>query len=112
MRTAVKLSAATVSIALLSSVAFAESYGPYPITEKSYTGDKTNSVAYTGQVARNIMIDSMKTLAGQADGGANAAELKATMMLYFGRANGEDLAIVSHKGSVSFPIQQSMVIEI
>ena len=27
-------------------------YGPYPITLKGYDGDKTNSVKYTGQMAR------------------------------------------------------------
>ena len=97
--------------ALLSSAAFAETYGPFPITEKSYSGDKTNSVAYTGQVARNIMIDSLKSLAGQADGGANGEELKATMMLYFARES-EDLPIVSHKGKDGFPISQTMINEI
>lgn len=112
MRNALKIGAAAMTATLLSSVAFAESYGPYPITEKSYTGDKTNSVAYTGQVARNIMIDSLKSLAGKADGVANAEELKATMMLYFARADKEDLPIVSHKGKDGFPISQTMVNEI
>ncbi|MEM8978247.1 MAG: DUF4856 domain-containing protein [Pseudomonadota bacterium] len=112
MKFALKMGTVAATAALLSSAAFAESYGPYPITEKSYTGDKTNSVAYTGQVARNIMIDSLKSLAGQANGGANAEELKATMMLYFARANKEDLAIVSHKGKDGFPITQTMVNEI
>lgn len=112
MRNALKFGAAAMTATLLSTVAFAESYGPYPITEKSYSGDKTNSVAYTGQVARNIMIDSLKSLAGKADGGASAEELKATMMLYFARANKEDLPIVSHKSKDGFPIKQTMVNEI
>ena len=112
MKNTLNFGAVAVAAALLSNVSFAETYGPYPITEKSYSGDKTNSVAYTGQVARNIMIDSLKSLAGKADGGANAEELKATMMLYFARANKEDLAIVSHKGKDAFPIKQTMINEI
>ena len=52
------LGTSLLTAALLSSAAYGESYGPFPITEKSYTGDKTNSVAYTGQVARNIMTNS------------------------------------------------------
>ena len=111
MKNSLKLGTSVLAVTLLASAAFAETYGPYPITEKSYSGDKTNSVAYTGQVARNIMIDSLKSLAGKADGGGNAEELKATMMLYFSR-DGEDLEIVSHKGKDSFPISQTMINEI
>ena len=33
-------------------------YGPYPITLKGYDGDKTNSVKYTGQMARHALQDS------------------------------------------------------
>ncbi|NRB05903.1 MAG: DUF4856 domain-containing protein [Rhodobacteraceae bacterium] len=112
MNRSLKLGTSLVAAMLLSSAAYAESYGPYPITEKSYSGDKTNSVSYSGQVARNVMIDSLKKLAGKANGGANAEELKATMMLYFARANKEDLAIVSHEGKDGFPIKQTMVNEI
>lgn len=112
MKNTLRIGTTAMAIALLSSAAFAESYGPYPITEKSYSGDKTNSVAYTGQVARNVMIDSLKSLAGKADGGANAQELKANMMLYFARGNKEDLPIVSHKGKDEFPIKQTMINEI
>ena len=50
-----KLSASALALCLVTSAVSAETYGPYPITEKSYSGDKTNSVAYTGQVERTIM---------------------------------------------------------
>lgn len=112
MTRTLKLGTSVLAIALLSSAATAETYGPFPITEKSYTGDKTNSVAYTGQVARNIMIDSLKSLAGQANGGGNAEELKAQMMLFFARAEQEDLPIVSHGSKDGFPIKQAMINEI
>ena len=111
MKRSLKLGASVLALTLMTTAVSAENYGPYPITEKSYSGDKTNSVAYTGQVARNIMIDSLKTLAGQADGGGNAEELKAQMMLFFAR-DGEDLPIVSHKGKDGFPITQTMINEI
>ena len=35
-------------------------YGPAPITLQGYNGDKTNSVAYTGQVARHVLHNSLK----------------------------------------------------
>ena len=48
--------------------AYAENYGPYPVTVKGYKGDKKNSVSYTGQVARHVLSDSIKKLAGKSDG--------------------------------------------
>ncbi len=42
-------------------------YGPYPITLKGYSGDKTNSVKYTGQMARHILHDSLKALVKTGD---------------------------------------------
>ena len=40
------------------------SYGPFPITLKGYSGDKTNSVSYSGQIARHVLHDSLKKLSG------------------------------------------------
>ena len=37
-------------------------YGPFPITLKGYSGDKTNSVSYSGQIARHALHDSLKKL--------------------------------------------------
>ena len=37
-------------------------YGPYPVTLKGYSGDKTNSVSYGGQIARQTMEQSLKNL--------------------------------------------------
>ena len=42
-------------------------YGPYPITLKDYSGDKTNSVKYTGQMARHALHDSLKALVKTGD---------------------------------------------
>ena len=66
---------------LLTSAAFASDvYGPYPITLKGYNGDATNSVAYSGQVGRQLLHNSLKKAISN---GAPMNELKA----YF---NGSD----------------------
>lgn len=111
MKATLKLTASALAISLLATAATAQSYGPFPITEKSYAGDKTNSVSYTGQVARNVLLDSLKSLAGKGDGGGNAAELKATMMKYFAGTD-EDLPIISHTDKEGFDIKQSTIHEI
>ena len=75
----------TFGISLLAAAMFAaeahaaDSYGPYPVTLKGYSGDKTNSVAYTGQAARHALHNSLKKLAGKGNGSPNAA-LKAQLM--------------------------------
>ena len=52
-----------------SNVTFADGhvYGPYPITLQGYSGDKTNSVKYTGQMARHVLHDSLKALVKTGD---------------------------------------------
>ena len=67
--------------ALSISIASADGhvYGPFPITLKGYSGDKTNSVSYTGQMARHVLHDSLKKLAGTGTGEDNPA-LEAEMM--------------------------------
>lgn len=45
---------------LAGSVMAADSYGPYPVTLKDYKGTKTNTVSYSGQVARHLLHDSLK----------------------------------------------------
>ncbi|MEM9330623.1 MAG: DUF4856 domain-containing protein [Pseudomonadota bacterium] len=110
-------STAKLSLALLAStsiVAFANAadvYGPYPITEKSYSGDKTNSVSYSGQIARHVLENSIKKLAGQGDGGGNAKALEAQMLSYFNGSD-EDLPIIAPAGKDGFPIKQKTVNEI
>ena len=51
----------------------AMTYGPAPITLKGYSGDKTNSVAYTGQVARHVLHNSLKKA---ISGGMSRAEMQ------------------------------------
>ena len=79
-----------------------EVYGPYPITLKGYDGDKTNSVKYTGQMARQVLHDSLKALVKTGD--------LDKMMSYY---NGEDgLEIIAPKSADGFPVKQTMVSEI
>ena len=57
-------------------------YGPYPITLKSYDGDKTNSVKYTGQMTRHVLHDSLKALVKTGDVEKIKANYTANTMFY------------------------------
>ncbi|MGY9014774.1 MAG: hypothetical protein ACKVG9_05710, partial [Rhodospirillales bacterium] len=65
--------ATALSVALLSNAAMASDnvYANFPITVKGYSGKKTNSVSYTGQIARHALHDSLKKLAGKGNGKPN-----------------------------------------
>ena len=52
------------AFALGVSASQAESYGPYPVTLQGYSGEKNNSVAYTGQIARHVLHKAEKAPAG------------------------------------------------
>ena len=85
-----------VAVFVVTEVAAHHFYSKFPITLKGYSGDKTNSVAYTGQIARHVLHDSLKKLAGQGDGGSNATEVQAQMMKYF-KGSKENLDIIAPK---------------
>ena len=42
-------------------------YGPFPVTLKGYSGDCTNTVSYSGQIARHVQHDSLKHLSTKGD---------------------------------------------
>ena len=77
----------TILFSIIIAISFSKSlladghqiYGPYPITLKGYDGDKTYSVKYTGQMARQVLHDSLKKLVKTGD--------LDKMMAYY---NGED----------------------
>ena len=73
-----------LSILLLSSTAIADDmvYSGFPVTLNGYTGSKTTSTSYTGQIARHALHDSLKKLAGSGNGKPNA-DLKAKMLSYY-----------------------------
>ena len=93
-----------------SAVHAAETYGPYPITLKNYSGPKTDSVSYTGQMARHVLHNSLKKLAGKGNGKPNP-ELKAQMMAYYaGKTPGRAIIDPTSKGN--FKIKQTSIDEI
>ncbi|MEM9358838.1 MAG: DUF4856 domain-containing protein [Pseudomonadota bacterium] len=104
-------SAAAMLVALPAATALANDvYGPFPVTLKGYKGDKKNSVAYTGQIARHTLEKSIKKLAGAGNGKPNP-ELKAQMMSYFkGKDAGRKIMDPTSKGK--FVVKQSMVDDI
>ena len=78
------LGVSALSLALVSGAAMADDavYGKFPVTVKGYSGSKTSSTGYTGQIARHLLHDTLKKLAYKGNGSPNAA-LKAKMMRYF-----------------------------
>ena len=104
-----KIGLVSVATALLSTTAFADNpaYSGFPVTVKGYSGDKTTSVAYTGQIARQALHDSLKKLAGKGNGQPNP-ELKAQLMSYF---EGKDAgrAIIAPKTKGDFVIAETDV---
>ena len=83
--------AATASPVKASNV-----YGPYPVTLKGYSGDKVDSVSYSGQIGRQLLHNSLKKAIG------NGVSLDV-MMSYFNGADGE-LALLDPKSSDSFKV--------
>ncbi len=103
-----------VTVATVTSI-FAQAnaapvYADFPVTVKEYQGDKKTSVSYSGQMARQVLHDSLKKLAGKGNGEANP-ELLAQMQGYFsGKEAGR--AIISPVSKDGFPIAQTTIDEI
>ena len=76
------LCAVGASIAACGSTSNPNVYSGHPVTLSGYSGSKTTSVSYTGQVARHVLHDSLKKLAGKGTGKANP-KLKAQMLSYY-----------------------------
>ena len=97
----------------LSLPAFGDghSYGPFPITLKGYSGDKTNSVSYSGQIARHVLHDSLKKLSGTT-ANTNIKQLTLDKMMPYFSGSKEDLAILAPVSKGDFKIKQVSVNEI
>jgi len=89
------------------NVQAADVYGPFPVTTQNYSGSKTNSVSYSGQIARHLLHNSLKKLAGKGTGSANP-ELKAEMMAYYAGED-EGRAIIDPKTKGDFVISQTAI---
>ena len=85
-------------------------YSSFPVTEKSYSGSKNDSTSYTGQMARHVLHNSLKKLAGKGNGKPNPG-LKAQMLSYYsGKDTGRKIIDPTSKGD--FKIKQTMVDQI
>ena len=87
------------------------SYGPFPITLKGYSGDKTNSVSYSGQIARHVLHDSLKKLSG-TKASTNIKQINLDGMMPYFKGSKEDLVILAPKSKGDFIIKQTTVNEI
>ena len=85
-------------------------YAEFPITVKGYSGSKTTSVSYGGQIARHLLHESLKKLAGKGDGNPNS-DLKTLMMTYYAEKD-PGRAIVAPTSNGEFEFLQSSVDEI
>ena len=106
-----KVTTAIIAVALSGTMALSDGYGPFPVTLKGYSGDKTNTVSYSGQIARHVLEQSLKKLAGKGNGGGNAADLEAQMLSYFNGSN-DDLPIIAPKSKDGFKIKQTSLHQI
>ena len=104
--------AALIASSLVFGCVFAkpDMYGNFPVTEKSYSGKKKDSTSYTGQVARHVLHNSLKKLAGKGNGNPNP-ELKATMMSYYSSKDA-GRKIIDPTSKDEFKVKQTMVDEI
>ncbi|MEP3115638.1 DUF4856 domain-containing protein [Nisaea sp.] len=112
MRRSSILATTMLTALVFSSPAAADDrvYADFPVTVKGYTGSKTSSVSYSGQIARHALHDSLKKLAGSGDG-SSPEDLKTRMMAYFAKSDaGRDILAPKSKGP--FVIKQSMIDEI
>ncbi len=83
-------------------------YGPFPVTVKGYEGSATNSVSYSGQIARHVLHDSLKKLASAGDGGSNAEAAEAEMMAYFAGSD-KNKAIIAPASKDDYQMKQTLM---
>ncbi|MBN41896.1 MAG: DUF4856 domain-containing protein [Alphaproteobacteria bacterium] len=108
------LLASAISLTLISGGAMADGhgdvYGKFPVTVKGYSGSKTSSTSYTGQIARHVLHDSLKKLSGKGSGTADHA-LKTKMLSYYATKD-KGRAIIAPKTKGPFAVKQVAVDDI
>ncbi len=104
------LIAAIASLVWTASTNATDYYGNFPVTVKSYAGNKTDSTAYSGQIARHLLHNSIKKLASNGNGDSNP-ELMAQMMAYYSGTD-DSRKILSPNSKDGFPVKQTAVAEI
>ena len=78
-------------------------YGPFPVTLKGYSGDCTNTVSYSGQIARHVQHDSLKDRSTKGS--------YAEMAAYY-EGSDKNKQIWSPASKDGFPIKQTLLNEI
>ena len=95
-------------VASFVAISFAQSsfagghdvYGPWPVTVKGYSGDKTDSTSYSGQIARHALHDSLKSLSSKG----NVTE----MMAYFDGSD-KNKVIIAPASKGDFVFKQTLM---
>lgn len=98
------LSIVVAASVTLTSQSHAAVYADFPITVKNYTGNKSHSEAYTGQIARHSLHNSAKKLVSK---GASLEQTRA----YFNAKN-EGRKIIDPASKEGFPVLETHVDEI
>ena len=112
MKRTIAAGGALFALAALPLAANAEGdvYAGFPVTVKGYEGSATTSVSYGGQIARQVLHDSLKKLAGTGTGAPDDA-LKVKMSAYF-EGKDEGRAIIAPASKGPFVVKQSGVDEL
>jgi hypothetical protein len=95
------LSIVVAASVTLTAQSHAAVYADFPITVKNYTGNKSHSEAYTGQIARHSLHNSAKKLVSK---GASLEQTRA----YF-NAKDEGRKIIDPVSKDSFPMLETHV---
>ena len=104
LKTKILASVASISLGLTGlASANVDVYGPFPVTLKGYSGDCTNTVSYSGQIARHVQHDSLKDRSTKGD----YAEMNA---YYSGSDKNKQIWAPASKDG--FPIKQTLLNEI
>ena len=77
-------------------------YGPFPVTLKGYSGDCTNTVSYSGQIARHVQHDSLKDLSTKGS---------YTEMVAYYEGSDKNKQIWAPASKDGFPIKQTLLNE-
>ena len=103
-KTTILASIASLSLGLTGlAKANDDVYGPFPVTLKGYSGDCTNTVSYSGQIARHVQHDSLKDRSTKG----SYSEMKA---YYEGSDKNKQIWAPASKDG--FPIKQTLLNEI
>jgi len=99
------LTYASILTLTFSGLATANSdvYGPFPVTLKNYSGDCTNTVSYSGQIARHVQHDSLKD---------HSTKGSYSEMVSYYEGSDKNKQIWAPASKDGFPIKQTLLNEI